>query len=74
MGSQQDKQKLLGLLFDAKEAVGEEKATAWDRFYVEVDRVRSGTVYSRCQVKELLYKDGYWEYARRRRLAERTSL
>lgn len=71
MGSPHDKQILFGLLYEAKGALGDEKAAAWDKFHVEVDRVRAGTSYSRSQVKDLLYKDGYFEYAKRRRLAER---
>lgn len=74
MPSLADKQRLFELLFNAKEAAMDEKAAAWAAFHSEVDRVRQGTPYSRSQVKELLQKDGYREYAKRRHLAERASL
>ena len=71
MGNLQDKRRLFELLYEAKESVTDEKAAAFDRFHAEVDRVRVGTMYSRQQVKDLLLKDGYWEYAKRRRITER---
>jgi hypothetical protein len=71
VGSPRDKQRLFELLFEAKEAPLGEKAVAWDAFYAEVDRVRKGTAFSRSQVKELLFRDGYFDYAKRRRLTER---
>ncbi len=71
MGSLRDKQRLFELLFEAKEAIADEKAAAWDLFHAEVDRVRAGTPFSRSQVKELLYCDGYFPYAKRRRMTER---
>ncbi len=74
MPCHEDKARLLGLLYDAKHALTEEKGDAWDKLNVELDRVRAGSVYSRNQLKELLLKDGYAEYARRRRLAERAGL
>ena len=71
MGSPRDKQYLLELLYEAKEALAEEKASAWDKFHAEADRVLKGTSYSRSQIKDMLHKDGYIEYAKRRRIAER---
>ena len=68
------KARLLGLLYEAKHAALDEKAAAWEMFYAEVDRVRAPTPYSRQQVKELLLKDGYLDYARRRRQAEHLGL
>ena len=59
----QAKQQLFEHLYDARESPIDEKATAWDRFYELVDQVRIGTPYSRAQVKEFLYKDGYLAYA-----------
>ena len=73
MGTPSDKHRLFGLLYEAKEAVADEKAAAFDRFHAELDRVRTGTMFPRQQVKDLLIKDGYWEYAKRRRITERGS-
>lgn len=74
MGTLADKLRLFELLYDAKQAASDEKATAWDLFNKELDRVRAGTVYSRSQVVELLHRDGYQDYAKRRRLADRANL
>ncbi len=73
MGTQADKLRLFELLYEAREAALDEKAAAWDKLHAEIDRLRSGTSFSRDQVKELLYKDGYREYAKRRKLAERAN-
>jgi hypothetical protein len=74
VGTDKDKISLFELLYEACSAVPGEKATAYQRFYVEVDRVRAGTPFSRQQVKELLYRDGYLEFCRRKRIAERNGL
>lgn len=74
MESRADRDQLFELLYEAREATLDEKAEAWDRFHVAVDRLRQGTPYSRSQVRELLFKSGYREFARRKKLAERTSL
>jgi hypothetical protein len=69
-----DKQRLLELLYEACSAPTEEKAAAYLALHTEIDRVRAGTVYSRHQVKDLLYQSGFHEYAKRRKLSERNSL
>lgn len=74
MPSQADKLRLFDLMFEAKTAPSREKAEAWGRFYAEVDRVRRGTMFSAQQVHDFLYKTGYIEYARRRRIEERNGL
>lgn len=72
MPTPEDKQNLLALLYDASNALTHEKAQAYEKLHKEIDRIRSGTPYSRQQVKDLLYKDGYREYAKRRRLQEQS--
>ncbi len=74
MGKAEDKQRLFELLYDACNALTEEKSVAYQKLNAEIDRVRLGTPYSRQQVKDLLYKDGYIEFAKRRRIAERSGL
>ena len=69
-----DKQQLFELLYEARTCPMDEKAAAWDRFHAAADRVRAGTPYSRGQLKDLLYQDGYFEYAKRQKLAERPML
>jgi len=68
----EDKQNLLALLYEASNALPHEKAQAYEILHREIDRVRRDTPYSRQQVKDLLYKDGYREYAKRRRLQEQS--
>ena len=59
-------------MYEARTALPHEKAAAMDRLDKEIDRVRAHTNYSRAQVKECLFRDGYVEYAKRRKLQERT--
>jgi hypothetical protein len=68
------KQRLLAFLYEAKEAVSDEKPELWDKLHAEIDLFRAGTPYSRQQVKDLLYRDGYQEYAKRRRIADRAGI
>lgn len=70
MNSSETKLKLLALLYDARNALPHEKANAMAALDAEVDRVRAGTSYSRSQVKEMLLKDGFREYAKRRKIQE----
>jgi hypothetical protein len=51
-----------------------EKAAAFSQLHTEIDRVRNGTIYSRQQIKDMLYNDGYRDYARRRRLQEQNGI
>ena len=74
MANQQDKQILFQLLYEACTALMHEKAAAHQRLNAEIDRVRRNTIYSQQQIKDFLYKDGYVEYAKRRKLAERNGL
>ena len=74
MGSPQDKQHLFGLIYDACHALLHEKAEAHQRLNAELDRVRAGTVFSRQQVKDMLYRDGYREFAKRKRIAEHNGI
>jgi hypothetical protein len=69
-----DKQHLLELLYEAATALPHEKAEAFGKLHAEIDRVRNGTLYSRQQIKDMLYNDGYREYARRRRLQEQNGV
>lgn len=70
MPSPKDKQRLLELLFEAKNADASEKAEAYKALHSEIDRIRAGTPFSPQQIKDFLYTGGYYEYARRRKLAE----
>jgi uncharacterized protein YqjF (DUF2071 family) len=74
VGTPADKERLLALLYEARNAAIFDKLEAYRLFKIEVDRVSSGTPYSYQQVKQALLNDGYAEYARRRRLAERNTL
>lgn len=65
-----DKTRLLELMYQHSTAVMSEKAATLAALNAEIDRVRLGTPYSRNQVKDLLHKDGYCEYARRRKLQD----
>ena len=70
MPNQEDKRRLLALLYDAKEALPGEKAAAWTAYHAEVDKVRAGTTFSRGEVTEFLHQTGYREYAKLRRMSE----
>lgn len=72
MSTPQDKLRLLELLYELHVAVPSEKNEAMQKLNVEIDRLRQGTPYSRQQVKDLLYKDGFREYYKRRHLQERS--
>lgn len=74
MGSPQDKLRLFELLYEACSALPHEKAEFHQRLNAELDRVRAGTVYSRQQVKDMLYRDGFHAFAKRKRTAERNGL
>lgn len=69
-----NKEHLLALLYEARTAAISDKAEAFRRLKEEIDEACVGTPYSYQDVKRLLLLDGYVEYARRRRLAERNSL
>lgn len=74
MGTPADKERLLALLYEARNSAICDKVDAFALFKAEVDRLRAGTPYSYGQVKQALLLDGYWEYTKRRRLAERTTI
>ena len=71
MPTPEAKLRLLELLYEHNTAVLNEKAATLAALNAAIDRVRSGTPYSRQQVKDLLYKDGYREYAKRRTIQDR---
>lgn len=74
VGTPDKKLLLFELLYEACSAPVEEKSAAYAKLHEEIDRVRAGSVYSRQQVKDLLYKDGFHEYVKRKRIAERNGI
>jgi hypothetical protein len=65
---------LLDLPYEAAMALPHEKAAAFSQLHAEIDRVHNGTIHSRQQIKDMLYNDGYRNYARRRRLQEQNGI
>lgn len=72
MPTQQDKIRLLELLYQHNTAQLHEKASTRAALDTALDEVRSGTLISRQQLKDLLYRDGYREYAKRRHVQEQS--